>query len=972
MIQAALFASFLSTFLIQTLSLLQPDPLGAIQDILLYQTLVMQNSTSGPYVTPVFSPPPYAIAVNALFFASLGIVLVAAFLCMLVKGWIRELDRKLLGIPDLEKRAVIKELREQGLARWRLPEIIIFLPSLIHISLVLFFVGLALYLLQVHPLLAFLSIAIFGLGVLVYFLSIVISAVDDFAPFRSMYSRALGVLYRHLYPRPIPNPVSRSALPQTTIEKIHERISTSIIKYEPLSEQAILEPTSPSLKQIISNTSVTIFNKIWSPVSKRETSADAKNISTSILLQLDVTHIRPSHHELFPLPCKTSNPPIKEAEGLAYSVCMMGPTSASRLFVRSTRAAIDVLQQSSDPWPRLVASLTSAWTGCAERELSKWPDSRGTWMQNLSIAGHKEYILRAISDVGIFSAEEWCFVLSSIYALFVLNAQYLGLEIRALTELLTRLLQAGVYHIQGSNILPNVHTDFWLYVMMSVLDKETPVQHGTPISKLKSSGEILHARDISVYGDGVTRDPKWIRRLLQLSREQKLNQSSMRKCLISILYILISFEPSTEQQIQLVDQYMEIIEEEMDMIDWSLYLSGLLNNEHISVTFMSRTVLCLLSGRYHHLPHRYDYFETAPSIMREYDLKLSAASTQPTPSILKVLDKVIPRWSVTGLELQNSWLSLYTCNLTHSPYHFGIPFTWSPGCISIASSRLDLYDSGDVAPEIDLITSFLSCPSISTACRALHWYLSLKESALASGDTKHVTTVFPIIFRKYLSVDDNCMSWLLLVDVLLPSLSSMSLQGKGHFVETFFGYGSPGGNSRAEEDRSTLLSSRAGDENVSSPVHLLTPMATLQPDGLGWMEDIWTTVLRGLVVHPDHIKAYWPGLLGVMHATYPEPGRITELMSPIPSSPSEVPATAPERTPSAGRAPLGPEILEKRLAESARCVLEVLAQLLEAGTGLIPAVLLNRVRNSPLLSDRRLDHDTSSLDRIRVILDQRV
>src|SRR6201990_885441 len=194
MIQAAPFASFLSPFLIQTLSLLQPGPLGAIQDILLYQTLVMQNRTSEPYVAPVFSPPPYAVAVNALFFASLGIVLVAAFLCMLVKGWIRELDRKLRGIPDLQKRAVIKELREQGLVRWRLPEMITTLPSLIHLALVLFFIGLALYLLQVHKLPAFITISIFGFGVLLYIPSIFISAIDDFSPFRSPYSRALGVL----------------------------------------------------------------------------------------------------------------------------------------------------------------------------------------------------------------------------------------------------------------------------------------------------------------------------------------------------------------------------------------------------------------------------------------------------------------------------------------------------------------------------------------------------------------------------------------------------------------------------------------------------------------------------------------------------------------------------------------------------------------------------------------------------------
>ena len=272
---------------------------------------------------------------------------------------------------------------------------------------------------------------------------------------------------------------------------------------------------------------------------------------------------------------------------------------------------------------------------------------------------------------------------------------------------------------------------------------------------------------------------------------------------------------------------------------------------------------------------------------------------------------------------------------------------------------------------MDLVTSFLSCPSISTACRALCWYLCLKESALASGDTKHLTAIFPIIFRKYLSVDDNHMSWLLLVKVLLPRLSSMSLRGKGHFVETFFGYGSPGGNNGAEEDRSTL-SPRAGDENASGPVHLLTPLATLQPDGLGWMEDVWRTVLRGLIVHPDHIKTYWPGLLGAMQATYPEPAQITAPTSPTPISPRVVQETAPEGTPSEGRAPPRPEIIEKRLADSAGCVLEVLAQLLEAGTGSMPAVLLDRVRNSPLLSDRCLDHDTSSLNRIRTILDQGV
>ena len=928
----------------------------------------MQNRTSGPYVSPVFSPPPYAVAVNALFFASLGIVLVAAFLCMLVKGWIRELDRKLLGIPDLKKRAVIKELREQGLARWRLPEIIIILPSLIHISLVLFFIGLALYLLQVHPLPAFLSISIFGLCVLVYFLSIVISAVDDFAPFRSMYSRVLGVLYRRLYPDLMPALVSRSALSQTTVERIRERMSTFIIQYKPLSEQGILEPASYPLKQLISNTSVTIFNKIWSPVSKRRTSADAKNISTSILLQLDVSHLRPSHHLRFPLPYESSNPSIREAEGLAYSVCMMRPEWVHRDFVRSTRAVIDVLQQSSDPWHRLVALLTSVWVECAEQIFSSKPGITSSWLEKLSITGRKEDILHAISmNIIIFSVEQWCFVLSSIYSLFILdNGGLDSKEVRALIEILVRLLQAGVYVIQGD---PSVRTDFWLYVTMSVLEDAAGVQHNTPISKLTSSGWVLDARDISAYGNGMTRDPKYIRRLLQLSREQNLNQSLMRKSLVLILYILISFEPSTEQRIRLVHHYMEIIEEEMDMIDWSLYLSGLLNNENFYVFFMSQTVLCLLSGRYPHSPDGYGFVEAARTIMGMYDLKLSAANTQPTPSILKVLDNVVSPWFVTGLqlELQSSWLSLYACNLTHLP-HSGIPFTWSPGCISIASRRLDLYDSGDVAPEMDLIISFLSCPSIPTACQALRWYLRLKENSLTSGDTQYVTTIFPTIFHKGLSPDENQMTWLLLVDVLLPSLGSMSLQEKAYFAENFFGYGSWQGNNQAEQDQS-MMSLRAGDEDIPDAVDMPTATVTLQADGLGWLEDVWVTVLQPPVVHIDCPGTYWSELARVMHSTCPEPAQLTELTSPTPGVARN---EAPEGTTSKGRPVLGPQTLKEHLEDSAQRVLEVLAQLFESGTGMVPAELLDRVGNSPLLSDKRLQDDSKSLNCIRGILNQGV
>ena len=64
----------------------------------------------------------------------------------------------------MQKRAVITKLRDQGLLRWRLPDLITILPSLIHLSLILFFIGLALYLSQVHKLPAFLTLSMLESG----------------------------------------------------------------------------------------------------------------------------------------------------------------------------------------------------------------------------------------------------------------------------------------------------------------------------------------------------------------------------------------------------------------------------------------------------------------------------------------------------------------------------------------------------------------------------------------------------------------------------------------------------------------------------------------------------------------------------------------------------------------------------------------------------------------------------------------
>ena len=918
----------------------------------------MQNRTVEPYVVPPFTPPLYAVAVNALFFASLAVVLVAAVLCMVVKGWVRELDRKLRRIPDSRKRAVIKELREQGMLRWRLPEIIAVLPTFILLSLVLFFTGLTVYLFYIHKLPAFLSITIFATGLLVYMLPIFISAIDEFSPFRSAYSRPLGGVYRRLYSRVADYLGSSSTmtLPLTTTEKIREWVTTFIQEHIPLSEDTILDPSSSS--DAISRTSVPILNKLLSSIAEWDASAYSRGVSMGILLELDDLNIRSPGIWSFIRHYDTSNLSLKEAQCLAYSICMQD----HNIYNAGWQSVVDVLRQSSDRWSHLVASLLCV--RCTDKVVIR---SR--------IPAHEADILHAISNAEHLNTDEWCFALSSMMALFprrILRSQ----EILAFTRILARLLQKRVYYIDRSMVEGNGALDFWLYAMTSILDTDMP---GANIRVTSSRDKFLHTRDLEAYGKGMARDPSRIRRLLQLSRVHNLDPSLMRGCLVSIIFTLLRLNPTKPREVRLVNQYLDIIEEEkMDVTSWSLFLAEFFTNHRSWPLGMSEMVFCLLKGVYNAVPDNFivlvdnSVVACGGPIMHEYDLKLNAANAQPTASILEVLDCVVTRSSITGLSLQNAWLSLYASNRTRSPHRSAIPTVWSPDFYSIASNRLSLYDSHRVPPEIDLVFFLLSCPSASIACRALIWHLHIKDSTVTPSDLQDFIS-FPIIFRQGLSADENRESWSLLADVLIPRWKTMSEEWKTRFAETFFGYGSLQGEDQVTTNQPVVRAGVGDKEKSFDRCDVGAPANITQADGLGWMEGVWATVLRPLVheVHIDRLDGYWNELSRVMPEAYPEPAAPNEPDSFLDPSDSVVSDQEDE-----GMSHDGASIIlewgDGRLGESGSTLLGVLALLVEAGADLMPTELLNRLGCSNLLSDERLIHDVGSFSRIRAVLDRRL
>jgi hypothetical protein len=191
-----LFAAFLSAFLLFTITQLQPNSTDISKDILLHISLQLSNSSVLPYVEQQFIVPWDVTTVNILLFTSLALVLIDAYLAMLTKSWLRDFDRSWRSSNVPEERARTREMRFQGMERWKLAEVVTLLPLLIQASLVLFQAALLILLFNLHRPTAYSTLVIFSAGVCFYLFTTVVSTFDTNAPFTSPLSRALQALLR--------------------------------------------------------------------------------------------------------------------------------------------------------------------------------------------------------------------------------------------------------------------------------------------------------------------------------------------------------------------------------------------------------------------------------------------------------------------------------------------------------------------------------------------------------------------------------------------------------------------------------------------------------------------------------------------------------------------------------------------------------------------------------------------------------
>ena len=148
--QSGLFSAAIASLIPVSIQDIRPNAQDTSNFYLanIYQAIADPNQAniSLPSSPPPFSPPNYAIWVNALWFLSLVISLTCALLATLLRQWVRKYLKVTQSRYAPHKRARIRAFLAEGVEKLLLPWTVETLPTLLHISLFLFFAGLVVFL----------------------------------------------------------------------------------------------------------------------------------------------------------------------------------------------------------------------------------------------------------------------------------------------------------------------------------------------------------------------------------------------------------------------------------------------------------------------------------------------------------------------------------------------------------------------------------------------------------------------------------------------------------------------------------------------------------------------------------------------------------------------------------------------------------------------------------------------------------
>ncbi|KAG8803288.1 hypothetical protein FRC17_006214, partial [Serendipita sp. 399] len=149
--QAAIFSAVLITLVIDSKALLEQDNTEVLIDAVVFLMNNLANGTHRPYTPPAFQPSTRPIVVNSLLFASLCLSIATALAAVVAMQWVTDygaVTKRVGSTP--EERMKRRHYRYQGGLDWKMDTIIGALPIALHVSVLLFFVGMIVWMWDVH------------------------------------------------------------------------------------------------------------------------------------------------------------------------------------------------------------------------------------------------------------------------------------------------------------------------------------------------------------------------------------------------------------------------------------------------------------------------------------------------------------------------------------------------------------------------------------------------------------------------------------------------------------------------------------------------------------------------------------------------------------------------------------------------------------------------------------------------------
>ncbi|KAG8709760.1 hypothetical protein FRC09_000485 [Ceratobasidium sp. 395] len=204
-----------SLFVIESSKSLQPDPAETSAQplsIISLTLLAMANTQSGalfnftPPAQPTFVAPISAVCVNALWYLSLSLSVGVSLVALLGKDWARAYMAELTGQPYQQARK--RQQRWDSLEEWRMPQVIMFLPIVLHLALLLFAIGLTIYLWRIHLGAAVPVLVVTFAATAVYVVSTVLPLVHKNCPYGTPLAQLLPILVKYF--RELPSTMKSS------------------------------------------------------------------------------------------------------------------------------------------------------------------------------------------------------------------------------------------------------------------------------------------------------------------------------------------------------------------------------------------------------------------------------------------------------------------------------------------------------------------------------------------------------------------------------------------------------------------------------------------------------------------------------------------------------------------------------------------------------------------------------------------